>query len=172
LGSTHIVPQEDRVSMSESEARDQLVVLLGGRAAEKIIFDECSAGAENDLERATSLARRMIGHWGMSQKIGPVSYKLSDEDPFLGREMHQQRQFSEHTQETIDSEVGDFLRAAERRAIDLLHEKRQELEALKEALLKQEELDEHQITQLIGPSIHAGKKDEHEIPAEYQVTSS
>lgn len=170
LGSTHIVPQEDRVSMSESEARDQLVVLLGGRAAEKIIFDECSAGAENDLERATSLARRMIGHWGMSQKIGPVSYKLSEEDPFLGREMHQQRQFSEHTQETIDSEVGDFLRTAERRAIDLLHEKRHELEALKEALLKTEELDENQITQLIGPSIHAGKKEEHEIPAEYQVS--
>ncbi len=112
----------------------------------------------------------MIGHWGMSQKIGPVSYKTSEEDPFLGREMHQQRQFSEHTQETIDSEVGDFLRAAERRAIDLLHEKRQELEALKEALLKTEELDEKQITDLIGPSVHVGKKDEHEIPAEYQVS--
>ena len=171
LGATHIVPQEDRMSINETEARDQLAVLLGGRAAERIIFDECSAGAENDLERATSLARRMVAHWGMSQKIGPVSYKTSDEDPFLGREIHQQRQFSEHTQETIDAEVGDILRAAERRAIDLLHDKRQELEQLKEELLKREELDEHQISDLIGPSVHATQKVEHEIPAEFQVVN-
>ncbi len=172
LGSTHIVPQEDRMTISETEARDQLVVLLGGRAAERVVFDETSAGAENDLERGTSLARRMVGHWGMSQKIGPVSYKTSDEDPFLGREMHQQRQFSEHTQETIDAEVGDILRAAERRAIDLLHERRHELETLKDALMSKEELDENEITELIGPSVHAGKKDEHEIPAEYQVANA
>jgi len=101
LGSTQIIPAEDRMNMAESEIRDQLVVLLAGRSAEKIIYDETSVGAENDLERATSLARRMISHWGMSQKLGPVSYKLSDSDPFLGREMHQQRQFSERTQETI-----------------------------------------------------------------------
>ena len=172
LGSTHIVPQEDRVSISEGEARDQLVVLLGGRAAEKVIFDETSAGAENDLERATSLARRMVGHWGMSAKIGPVSYKTSQEDPFLGREMHQQRQFSEHTQELIDAEVGDILRAAERRAIDLLHEKRHELELLKEALLQREELDENQITELIGRSVHANQPDDKEIPAEFQVSNA
>ncbi|MFM8327995.1 MAG: cell division protein FtsH, partial [Pirellulaceae bacterium] len=101
LGSTHIVPSEDRMSISENEIRDQLVVLMAGRAAEKLIYDELTAGAENDLERATSMARRMVSHWGMSDKLGPVSYKLSDEDPFLGREMHQQRQFSEKTQELI-----------------------------------------------------------------------
>ncbi|MFN9643453.1 MAG: ATP-dependent zinc metalloprotease FtsH, partial [Pirellula sp.] len=78
LGSTQIIPAEDRMNMAENEIRDQLVVLLAGRAAEKIFFDETSVGAENDLERATSLARRMISHWGMSQKLGPVSYKLSD----------------------------------------------------------------------------------------------
>ena len=151
LGSTHIVPAEDRMNMAESDIRDELIVLLGGRAAEKIIYDETTAGAENDLERATSLARRMVAHWGMSQKLGPVSYKSSNEDPFLGREIHQQRQFSEHTQETIDSEVGDILRGAERKAVDLLHEKRRELEMLKDALLEQEELDELQIRALIGP---------------------
>jgi len=139
------------MNMAESDIRDELIVLLGGRAAEKIIYDETTAGAENDLERATSLARRMVAHWGMSQKLGPVSYKSSNEDPFLGREIHQQRQFSEHTQETIDSEVGDILRGAERKAVDLLHEKRRELEMLKDALLEQEELDELQIRALIGP---------------------
>ncbi|XZE46156.1 ATP-dependent zinc metalloprotease FtsH [Pirellulaceae bacterium SH467] len=154
LGSTQILPSEDRMNMSESEIRDQLVVLLAGRAAEKIIYDETSVGAENDLERATSLARRMISHWGMSHKLGPVSYKLSDSDPFLGREIHQQRQFSERTQETIDSEIGDTLRAADRRATDILHQRREELERLKDALIEREELDEKELTQLIGPSIH------------------
>jgi cell division protease FtsH len=158
LGSTQIVPSEDKMNLAEGEIRDQLIVLLGGRAAEKVIYDETSAGAENDLERATRLARRMVAHWGMSQKLGPVSYKLSDDDPFLGREMHQQRQFSEQTQETIDAEVGDILRNAERRAIDMLHLKRKELEAVKDALLTKEELDETQLTELIGPSIHASKK--------------
>ena len=154
LGSTQILPNEDRMNMSESELRDQLVVLLAGRAAEKIIYDETSVGAENDLERATSLGRRMVSHWGMSLKLGPVSYKLSDSDPFLGREIHQQRQFSERTQETIDSEVGDTLRAADRRATDLLHTRREELERLKDALMEHEELDENEITALIGPSVH------------------
>jgi cell division protease FtsH len=164
LGSTQIMPSEDKLNMAEGELRDQLIVLLGGRAAEKVVFDETSAGAENDLERATKLARRMVGHWGMSQKLGPVSYKMSSEDPFLGREMHQQRQFSEKTQETIDSEVGDILRSAERRAVDLLHLKRKELEAIKDALLEQEELDEIELTALIGPSIHASKQGI-EVPA-------
>ncbi|MCE3019234.1 MAG: ATP-dependent zinc metalloprotease FtsH [Pirellula sp.] len=157
LGSTQIIPAEDRMNMAENEIRDQLVVLLAGRAAEKIIYDETSVGAENDLERATSLARRMISHWGMSQKLGPVSYKLSDSDPFLGREMHQQRQFSERTQETIDAEIGDTLRAADRRATDVLHQHREELERLKDALMEREELDEKELTQLIGPSVHAKK---------------
>jgi len=157
LGSTQILPNEDRMNMSESDIRDQLVVLLAGRAAEKIIYDETSVGAENDLERATSLGRRMVSHWGMSLKLGPVSYKLSDSDPFLGREIHQQRQFSERTQETIDAEVGDTLRAADRRATDILHTRREELERLKDGLMEREELDENEITELIGPSVHVKK---------------
>jgi cell division protease FtsH len=160
LGSTQILPSEDRMNMSESEIRDQLVVLLAGRAAERIVYDETSVGAENDLERATSLARRMVSHWGMSMKLGPVSYKLSDSDPFLGREMHQQRQFSEKTQEMIDAEMGDTLRGADRRAMDMLHTRREELERLKDALMEREELDENEITSLIGQSIHALKKAE------------
>ena len=154
LGSTQILPSEDRMNMSESEIKDNLVVLLAGRAAEKIIYDQTSVGAENDLERATSLARRMIAHWGMSPKLGPVSYKLSDSDPFLGREIHQQRQYSERTQETIDAEIGDTLRAADRRATEILHHRREELERLKDALLEREELDEKELTELIGPSVH------------------
>ena len=162
LGSTQILPSEDRMNMSESEIKDNLVVLLAGRAAEKIIYDQTSVGAENDLERATSLARRMIAHWGMSPKLGPVSYKLSDSDPFLGREIHQQRQYSERTQETIDAEIGDTLRAADRRATEILHQRREELERLKDALLEREELDEKELTDLIGPSVHVKST---ELPA-------
>lgn len=164
LGTTQILPAEDRVSTSESELLDQLVVLLAGRAAEVMVYDETSVGAENDLERATSVARRMVTHWGMSQKLGPVSYKSSDDDPFLGREIHQQRQFSEHTQELIDDEVSKILGRASERAFELLKEKRQELEAIKEGLIAREELNEREIEALIGPSIH-GPSESPEVSA-------
>ncbi|MEO8270540.1 MAG: ATP-dependent zinc metalloprotease FtsH, partial [Aureliella sp.] len=103
LGSTQIVPSEDRMSASENELLDQLVVLLAGRAAERLIYDEITVGAENDLERATGLARRMVTHWGMSPKLGPVSYKSSEDDPFLGREMHRE-ELDSVTQQLLERE--------------------------------------------------------------------
>ena len=165
LGTTQMIPTEDRVSMSELELQDELVVMLAGRAAEKLIYDETSVGAENDLERATSTARRMVTHWGMSPKLGPVSYKTSDEDPFLGREMQQQRQFSEHTQEMIDGKVSRILNEASTRAFDLLMDKRTELENLTKSLIETEELTEKEIQDVIGPSVH-GSVEELEAAAE------
>ncbi len=159
LGATQYVPSEDRMSVSKHELEHQLIVLLGGRAAEKIVYSETCAGAENDLERATSIARRMVTHWGMSAKIGPVSYKTSDEDPFLGREIHQQRQFSEHTQELIDEEVARILLEADQKAEQLLREHRGELESITRALLEREELSEVELTDLLGPSVHATNSD-------------
>ena len=154
LGSTQTMPSEDRLSMSEPELRDHLAVLLGGRAAEKLIYDEATVGAENDLERATGLARRMVMSWGMSEKLGPVSYKLADDDPFLGREIHQQRQFSEHTMEVIDGEVSRILREASHRAYSLLSQSRGLLEKLTAALIEREALDEAEIAVILGPSVH------------------
>jgi cell division protease FtsH len=154
LGSTQMLPEEDRVSMSQTQLEDHLVVLLAGRAAEHLIYDETTVGAENDLERATSMARRMVTRWGMSDKLGPVNYKLSDEDPFLGREIHAQRQFSEHTMEMIDEEVTQFLQRASQRAGEFLVEYRQQLEAVTQALLEREELSEIELTEIIGPSVH------------------
>ncbi len=144
--------------MSKRELEHQLIVLLGGRAAEKIIYDETTVGAENDLERATSLARRMVTHWGMSPKLGPVSYKTSDEDPFLGREIHQGRHFSEHTQEIIDEEVARILHEAAEGAEQLLRDHHDALERLTRGLIEKEELGESEIAELIGPSIHARKQ--------------
>ena len=155
LGSTQMLPSEDRMSVSEPELRDHLTVLLAGRSAENLIYSEATVGAENDLERATNLARRMVMSWGMSERIGPVSFKTGDDDPFLGREMHQQRQFSEHTLEVIDGEVSRILRESAERATELLVHHREKLERLSQALLEKEVLDEVEITELIGPSVHA-----------------
>jgi len=159
LGVTQIVPDEDRVSMSRQELNEHLVMLMAGRAAEWIIYKEMTVGAENDLERATSMARRMVTHWGMSPKLGPVSYKMSDEDPFLGREMQKGRQFSEHTMEVIDEEVHKILNKAASDANALLVEHREELETLTKGLLEKEELDRKEIADLIGPSVFQQRKE-------------
>ena len=157
LGVTQTLPDEDQMSYYEGQLEARLAMLLAGRAAEKIVYDEYASGAANDLERATSIARTMVTKLGMSENLGPVSYKLSDEDPFLGREMHQQRQFSEATMEKIDAEVVSILNAASKRAMDILTEHRTKLDAIAEALVKEEELSEADITELIGPSVHANK---------------
>ena len=91
LGVTQLLPEEDRVNISESELHTRLLFLLGGRAAEKLVFDEYSAGAEDDLKQATQLARRMVTHWGMSERLGPVAFRDGEEHPFLGKEMAEPR---------------------------------------------------------------------------------
>ena len=142
--------------------------LLKGEA-ERLIYDEVTVGAENDLERATSLARRMVMNWGMSPTLGPVSYKIADEDPFLGREMHQQRAFSEHTMEQIDAEVSRILTEASRRSADLLREKRDAMEKVAQALIEREEIDDKDITRLIGPSVQS-QANGHAKPASEPMT--
>ena len=154
LGVTQMVPDEDRMNMSENEIRDHLVVLLAGRAAEQLIYDELTVGAESDLERATSMARRMVTRWGMSDKLGPVSYKMTEEDPFLGREMHQSRQFSEQTMVAIDAEVSKILQDAAEDALQLLRNKRDDLQTITTGLVEREELDRREIEELIGASVH------------------
>jgi cell division protease FtsH len=140
--------------MSENQLRDHLVVLLAGRAAELLVYQEATVGAENDLERASAIARRMVMNWGMSQRMGPVSYKLADEDPFLGRELHQHRQFSEHTMEQIDQEVSQILHDASKRATEILQQRREDLDRLAQALLKDEECNDREIEAILGPSVH------------------
>ena len=154
LGVTQVLPEEDRMNITEGEIKDRLAFILAGRAAEKIVFDEYSAGAENDLERATQLARNMVTRWGMSPRMGPVSYKLSDSDPFLGREIHEQRKFSEQTLRMIDEEVARILNQGAERAHTLLSDRREELDKLADALVEREEINDEDIRELIGPSVH------------------
>lgn len=154
LGVTQTLPEEDKMNISEGELNQRLTFLLGGRAAEKLVYDEFSAGAENDLERATQLARKMVTQWGMSERLGPVNYKITDEDPFLGREMHEQRKFSEHMLQVIDEEIANILHDAAERAFQLLAENRDKLDKLAAALVEREEVTDKEITELIGPSVH------------------
>ena len=123
-------------------------------ASEKLVYDQYSAGAENDLQQATRIARRMVTHWGMSERLGPVAYRTSEEHPFLGKEYTEQREFSEHTAQVIDEEVARILRSADQRAQELLSEHRGDLEKLARGLIEEEVLEESDIEALIGPSVN------------------
>ncbi|MGA0041256.1 MAG: ATP-dependent zinc metalloprotease FtsH, partial [Pirellulales bacterium] len=112
LGVTQLVPEEDRLNVGQQALTNRLVFTLAGRAAEKLVFGEYSAGAENDLVQATRLARRMVAHWGMSDRVGPVACHGAQEHPFLGRDVYEQREFSEHTAQIIDEEVSRILNEA------------------------------------------------------------
>jgi cell division protease FtsH len=152
LGVTQLLPEEDRLNIGEGELHARLVFIMGGRGAEKLVFDEYSAGAEDDLKRATQLARRMVTHWGMSDRLGPVAYRTSEEHPFLGKEIVEQREFSEHTAQVIDEEVARILHEAAERASELLEKNRDKLDQLANGLVEREVLDDREIEALIGPS--------------------
>lgn len=156
LGVTQLLPEEDRMNIGESELHARLVFMMGGRAAEKLVFDEYSAGAEDDLKRATQLARRMVTHWGMSERLGPVAYRTSEEHPFLGKEIQEYREFSEETAHVIDEEVARILHEAAERARVLLSENRDKLDKLANTLAEHEILDDREIENLIGPSPNRG----------------
>src|SRR5262249_37191488 len=119
---------------------------------EKLVFDEYSAGAEDDLKRVTQLARRMVTHWGMSERLGPVAYRTSEEHPFLGKEITEQREFSDHTAQIIDEEVASILHSAAERASEILATNRDKLATMAHALQEREILDEREIEALIGPA--------------------
>jgi cell division protease FtsH len=154
LGATQLLPEEDRVNISESDLHTRLLFLLGGRAAEKLVFNEYSAGAEDDLNKATQLARRMITHWGMSERLGPVAFRDAEDHPFLGREMAEPRRFSEHTAQVIDEEVSRLLRDASDKATEMLVQFREKLDCLAKKLEESETLDDADIEKLLGPPVY------------------
>ena len=154
LGATQLLPEEDRLNIAEGELHTRLLFLLGGRAAEKMKFEEFSAGAEDDLNKATQLARRMVTHWGMSERLGPVAFRDGEDHPFLGKEMAEPRRFSEHTAQVIDEEIVRILREASDKARKMLIDHRDKLDVLAGALHREETLDEDDIEALIGPPAH------------------
>jgi cell division protease FtsH len=153
LGVTQLMPNEENHSVGEKRLHARLAFTMGGRAAEKMVFDEFTAGAESDLKQATSLARRMVGHWGMSEVIGPVSFRQQEENPFLGKELHDSREFSEETAKVIDQEVQKFLVKAHDRALEVLKQNRAQLDQLARALVEKESLGQEEMTVILGPPV-------------------
>ncbi|WP_347331234.1 ATP-dependent zinc metalloprotease FtsH [Marinimicrobium locisalis] len=150
LGLTEQVPDENRLNMGASYLHDRLAVMLGGRAAENLIFGEYSSGAESDIEQATRLARRMVTRWGMSDAIGPISCGSTQEEVFLGREISRERDFSERTLERVDAEVYNLLTDIEAEVSKRLARQRNRLETLAEALLEEETIEAERINELLG----------------------
>ncbi len=149
LGVTAQVPDEERVHYNASYLRDRITVMFGGRLAESIVFGEVSSGAENDLEQATRLARRMVARWGMSERIGPVALSQGQEHAFLGREMTQLREHSEATAGLVDEEIRRLLMELEARGRQLLEQHRAELDRLAAALESRETLEGEEIREVL-----------------------
>ncbi len=149
LGVTMTLPTEDRYKIEKSEAEARIIMALGGRNAEKLVFGEVTSGASDDLRQATQMARRMVTEWGMSDAIGPMS--LSDNQPvFLGEDMMQSKSFSDETAKLIDEETRKILVEMEERCAALLHENRNALDLITRQLLEHETVNGDEVLRLIG----------------------
>ena len=159
-GVTMFQPDEDRVDHAEKELLAHLVMSMGGRAADKLVLGQALSGATGDLKQATRIARMMVTQFGMSERLGPVFFRIGEEHVFLGKELHEPRDFSEGTAKIIDEEVQRILTDAEQRATDLIRTHRDKLDTLASALLMHEELDAAEVEKVFaGVPIAELKKD-------------
>lgn len=152
-GYTLALPEEDRTLMGRRKLISDMVGLLGGRAAEAIVFDDITSGASNDLERVTHLARTMVTRLGMSSQLGPMVYGQKEELIFLGREISEQRDYSEAVAEEIDEEVRKLVSDAYERAVQILKEYRQALDAVAQRLLEVETISREEFESLFPPPV-------------------
>jgi len=150
LGFTMSLPEDDRLLMSKNKFRDDMAALLAGRVAEELIFDDVTTGASNDLERATKMARQMVTRYGMSEKLGSMTFGQKEELVFLGREISEQRDYSENMAQQIDQEVRALIDEAYTRAKHLLIEKKDKLVAIATRLIEVETLDSDEIREILG----------------------
>ena len=150
LGATMHLPEQDRYTHSQSELLDELLMLLGGRVAEKLVFGEVTSGAAADILQATALAKKMVCQWGMSEKMGPLSYSGREEHIFIGRDITRSEDFSPETAREIDLEIRRIIDDTERRVTALLTEHRSQLEMLAQKLLEVETLSAPQVYELLG----------------------
>ncbi len=149
LGITSYLPKEDQHSLSKEYLEAQLAMLLAGRAAEKIVFNHYSTGAANDLERATKIARKMVCNWGMSEKLGPVTYAIEHDEVFLGKEMSQPRDHSDLTAQDIDAEVRKIILNAYNKAESILKEHIDLLHKTSKILLDRETIEGEELDMII-----------------------
>lgn len=149
LGVTQQLPEDDRYYYPRSFLENRICVLLGGRAAERLVFGEVSTGAQSDLKVATDLAEKMVCQWGMSEKIGPVAFTRGEEHPFLGRKLAEEKGFSEAMAWEIDQEITAFIRHGEEVADKLLRDNRSRLDDLATALQEEETLSGARVAEIL-----------------------
>ncbi|MCE1165177.1 MAG: cell division protein FtsH, partial [Bacteroidetes bacterium] len=149
LGVTTYLPMDEKHTYSKEYLEAMIAYAMGGRAAEKLIFNELTTGASNDIERSTSIARKMVCEFGMSEKLGPITYGNKQEEVFLGKELHEHKNYSETTQILIDDEIKKIVNAGMDRAMRVLTEHIDELHRLSEVLLEREILDSEEIDKVI-----------------------
>jgi cell division protease FtsH len=148
LGYTMVLPDEDKYSQTRSEILDKLAYMMGGRAAEELVFHDPTTGASNDIEKATGLARAMVTQYGMSERVGAVKLGDGNAEPFLGRDIGHSRNYSEEVAAMVDEEVKQLVGNAHQEAFDILHDNRHVLDALVLALLDRETLDKAEVAEI------------------------
>jgi cell division protease FtsH len=151
LGYTMVLPDEDKYSTTRSEMLDKLAYMLGGRAAEEMVFHDPTTGASNDIEKATALARAMVTQYGMTERLGAIKFGEDNSEPFLGRDLGHQRNYSEEIAAAVDEEVGKLVLNAHQEAFDILVDNRAVLDKLVEELLEKETLDKAQVAEIFEP---------------------
>jgi cell division protease FtsH len=151
LGVTMFLPEQDKYSISKLQLESQLASLFGGRVAEEIIFgsEHVTTGASNDIERATAIARNMVTKWGLTEKLGPLTYAEDEDEVFLGRSVTQHKHVSDDTARLIDMEVREIIDSAHSKAKRLIEEHSRQLHLMADALMKYETINGDQIDQIM-----------------------
>lgn len=155
LGVMIQMPEEDQYNLSRTYLRGRIAIALGGRASEMVVFDDITTGAESDLKQATGMARRMVGTWGMSDEIGPIYLGTGEEHVFLGREITQEKSFSDATAQRLDKAIREIIETQLEEALALIRANRPGLERLVAALLEKETLDSSEVIEILGPPIRS-----------------
>jgi cell division protease FtsH len=170
LGVTSYLPIDEKHTYSKEYLEAMITYALGGRAAEKLIFNHYTTGAGNDIEKASSIARKMVCEWGMSDKLGPLAYGAKEEEIFLGREIQKHRDYSEKTAIEIDDEIRKIVSSAFERAVKILSDNISLLHKLSAELLEREILDAEEIDRIIrGEELPPVQRNNHSEPLTEEV---
>jgi cell division protease FtsH len=151
LGYTMVLPDEDKYSQTRSEMLDKLAYMLGGRAAEEMVFHDPTTGAGDDIDKATALARAMVTQYGMTERLGAIKLGEAQGEPFLGRDMGHVRNYSEDVAAIVDEETKKLLANAHQEAFDILEDNRDVLDSLVLALIERETLDKAEVAEVFVP---------------------
>ena len=149
LGVTMQLPMDEKHGYSKPYVDGRLAILMGGRAAEMLIFDKMTTGAGNDIEQATQIARKMVTEWGMSDTLGPMTFGKNNDEVFLGRDIQSQRDYSEVTARMIDEEIAKIIRIAQKKSEKILNDNKELLHTMASSLLKHETIDSKDIQKIL-----------------------